>query len=171
MIERFHHSERRYLVPHVFRSAVEAMLSDILPPGRTYGVETVYVDTPERSWSLMSDSTLPKMRVRTYGSGESFYEKKLHNGSDTNKERVPVTGIPDGLTAIGSTRYTRTEHELSGIRVTIDRDVSMNEIAFDMLIVEVKGELPKTIRFLLSFEDKRFSKYKALSGKWTKETE
>jgi hypothetical protein len=171
MTERFHHAERRFLVPHVYRAVTEGQLKLVLPAGRTYEVETVYVDTPERSWSLLSDSSLPKMRVRTYESGDCFFEKKFHSNVDTEKERVKADGVPEGLLAIGYTKYRRTEHKLDGVRVTVDRDVCIDTVAFDMLVIECKGTLPKALRFLKPFEDRKFSKYKALSGKWKSDKE
>lgn len=104
--------------------------------------------------------TRPKIRFRTYDGKDSFLEKKLHVGSQTTKERVPVTAKPVGLDTVGEIQYQRTEYNFEGVRITMDKG------PFPFIVIEVKGRLPKALEFLRPFENKEFSKWKYLTGKF-----
>jgi hypothetical protein len=162
MTEHFSHKERRYLIPI-------GLIEHLLPEGRTYSVRTEYLDTPERTWSALTmNEEHPKIRLRTYNDKDIFLEKKLHKNGETTKERIAVARKPDGLIEVGRTRYERTEYLFGESRVTIDRNVSAYIdtpiiCLGNILLVEIKGEVPKPLECLEVFRQKNFSKWKWLS--------
>lgn len=168
-MQRFNHKERRFLVPVQSQDAKSVLALD---GGRAYEIVTQYLDTPERTWSALTfGEEHPKIRFRTYDRKDSFLEKKLHALGHTSKERIPCKQIPDGLQVLGVTVYKRTEYQFEETRVTVDRDLHFtggtNSELTDFLLVEVKGSLPKELKFLRPYEQKRWSKWKFLTGKFT----
>jgi hypothetical protein len=163
---RFRHRERRYLLNDL---RVLSRLLAILPDGHAYFVETTYLDTPERTWSALTfGKHHPKIRFRRYDNRDGFLEKKLRaaNGLVT-KTRIPMSQIPDGLVHLGEIAYWRTEYTAGRARVTIDINITSGSHVLGVTVVEVKGRLPRRLRFLRPYEDRQFSKWKWASGSRT----
>lgn len=147
-----HTRERRYLFPDA--AAVDALLRTRLGPveyvaGRPESrVATVYLDTPEGTWSAGRART--KFRCKSYDGGASWwFELKRRVGNVVDKWRRPVP--PDALPALlgGGRRweelrpfagdrplrplavvlYARTAFEAGGLRVTLDRDVAFHRVS------------------------------------------
>ena len=159
----FHHRERRFLL---WDPQVEDRLLDRLGKGHAYGVQTVYLDTPERTWSALPVGLVyPKIRFRVYGSGDSFLEKKLRKASgEVIKDRIALREVPRGLEQLAVVSYDRCEYDLDGNRITVDHHLTGEGGSLGIAIVEVKGELPDTLRFLRKHEDRHFSKWKWTNG-------
>ncbi len=163
-MQTFNHRERRFVV--ACGSREDRMLL-ALDGGRAYEVVTDYLDTPERTWSSPTfGEDAPKIRFRTYDSGDSFLERKLHSLGTTAKERESCEVIPSGLITLGTIAYKRTEYIVEECRVTVDRDIiGSNGVGQEpFVIVETKGKFPNALRYLKPFEEKRFSKWKWFSG-------
>ena len=72
------------------------------------------------------------------------------------------------MIVVGTMQYTRTEYELDGTRITIDRDVRATDStpALEFLLIEVKGAMIDELKIIKPFESDKFGKWKWITGKW-----
>jgi len=133
-----------------------------------YRVKTLYVDTPEGTWSR--DPGKPRFRLRIYDGKDSFLEVKLRvPGSRVYvKKRQPSDGVPENMVSLGQSRYTRQEWETGMTRVTIDTGVSTQGRSLPGFVVETKlavgDPLPDWLMILKPYEQPQFSKWRWVNG-------
>ncbi len=152
---RIHTRERRYWVENI-ESMRRLLLAHGAPfeftPGRSETLlATVYVDTPEGTWSQGISPV--KFRIRSYEDPDLWwFELKRRVAAVVDKWRRPVaatalggllTGanrpeliehFTDGqpLLPLFGTRYYRTAFQwLDGLRVTVDRNITFHEVGRD----------------------------------------
>jgi hypothetical protein len=156
--------ERRFLLPDV------AAVQDLLQQRgelNSYRTRTLYVDTPEGTWS--KDPAKPRYRLRVYNGKDQFLEVKLRVPGTRCyvKRRRKADGMPVGMVSLGWSRYTRQEWEEGTVRVTIDQQVSTKSRTLNVFVVESKlpvGEpLPNWLKMLRPYET-NFSKWRWVSG-------
>lgn len=156
--------ERRFLMPDV--EAVRELLAqrgDLT----SYRVRTLYIDTPEGTWS--KDPTKARFRLRVYDNKDTFVEVKLRiPGTQCYvKRRRKADGIPPDMVSLGTSRYTRQEWEQGDVRVTVDQQVSTQERTLQGFVVETKlpvgDPLPNWLKLLKPYE-RDFSKWRWVSG-------
>jgi hypothetical protein len=156
--------ERRFLM-----TDVQAVRDLLLQRGElnSYKTRTLYVDSPEGTWS--KDPAKPRYRLRVYNNKDQFLEVKLRVPGTRCyvKRRRKADGIPDGMISLGQSRYTRQEWEQGTTRVTIDAYVSSGDRTLQGFVVETKlpvgDPLPNWLRLLKPYE-KDFSKWGWVSG-------
>ena len=156
-------------------------------------ITTIYVDTPEGTWS--QGLTQTKLRVRSYQDPEQWwFELKRREGIRVDKWRRPVSVASVLGTLTGDDRWMqvrrvvgqsplvplfgaqcrRTAFEWTGLRVTVDRDLTFFAIDRESplavsrrighlagVVVEVKreGEVPEWLDSALEgFRAKGYSK-------------
>ena len=156
--------ERRFLLPDV--GPLRSLLQQRGSLG-AYRVRTLYVDSPEGTWSKRPN--LPRYRLRVYNGQDTFLEQKLRMPGTQNyvKRRRKADGIPDGMVSLGESRYTRQEWEQGTVRVTIDQQVSTGSRTLPGFVVETKlpvgDPLPDWLGLLEQYEA-RFSKWRWVNG-------
>lgn len=156
--------ERRFLMLDV-----EAVRQLVLQRGdiNSYRVRTLYVDTPEGTWS--KDPSKPRFRLRTYNGKDSFLEVKLRIPGTRCyvKRRRKADGVPPDMVSLGWSGYTRQEWEQGSVRVTIDQQVTTVNRTLQGFVVETKlpvgDPLPNWLRLLKPYEQD-FSKWSWVSG-------
>jgi hypothetical protein len=157
--------ERRFLMADV--AAVRDLLSQ-RGELNAYKVRTLYVDTPDGTWS--KDPAKPRLRLRVYNGQDVFLEVKLRvPGTRVYvKRRRKADGVPDGMAELGRSRYTRQEWERGTVRVTIDAGVATAGRALPGFVVETKlpvgDPLPNWLKLLKPYEAPDFSKWRWVSG-------
>ena len=156
--------ERRFLLPDV--EAVRDLLKqrgDL----NSYRTRTLYVDSPDGTWS--KDPAKPRYRLRVYNNQDCFLEVKLRIPGTRCyvKRRRKADGAPEGMVTLGSSRYTRQEWEQGPVRVTIDQQVSTDSRVLQGFVVETKlpvgDPLPNWLKLLKPYE-RDFSKWRWVSG-------
>jgi hypothetical protein len=156
--------ERRFLLPDV------AAVRDLLEQRgelKSYRTRTLYVDTPEGTWS--KDPTKPRFRLRVYNGKDQFVEVKLRIPGTRCyvKRRRKADGIPPDMVSLGESRYTRSEWESGNVRVTIDQQVATGTRTLPGYVVETKlpvgDPLPNWLRLVKPYETD-FSKWRWVSG-------
>jgi hypothetical protein len=157
--------ERRFLMPDV--EAVRDLLKqrgDL----NSYRLRTLYVDSPDGTWS--KDSSKPRLRLRVYNNQDSYLECKLRIPGTRCyvKRRRKAEAVPEGMVTLGTSRYTRQEWEEGQVRVTIDQQVATdNNRLLQGFVVETKlpvgDPLPNWLKLLKPYE-KDFSKWRWVSG-------
>src|SRR5215472_1856222 len=126
--------ERRFLLPDV--AAVQQLLQQRAPLN-SYRTKTLYVDTPDGTWS--KDPSRPRFRLRIYNGKDTFLEVKMRvMGTRVYVKNRQKRGMPDNMVSLGQSRYTRQEWEQGDIRVTIDSGVSSAGRRLPGFIVETK---------------------------------
>lgn len=156
--------ERRFLMPDV-----EAVRDLLKQRGElnSYRTRTLYVDTPEGTWS--KDPAKPRYRLRVYNGKDSYLEVKLRVPGTRCyvKRRRKASGVPDGMVSLGWSRYTRQEWEQGTTRVTIDMQVSTTKRTLPGYVVETKlsvgDPLPDWLKLIKHYETD-FSKWSWVSG-------
>lgn len=148
---------------------VEAVRQQLEQRGKlgSYRVRTIYIDTPEGTWS--TDPAKPRYRLRVYNGEDTFIEVKqrIPGTRCYVKRRRRAEGVPEGLVPLGYSQYTRQEWEAGNTRVTIDQQVSSGIRTLQGFVVETKlpvGEpLPNWLKLLKPYEQD-FSKWSWVSG-------
>lgn len=156
--------ERRFLLLDV--EAVRQLLTQ-RGEMHSYRVRTLYIDTPEGTWS--KDPTKARFRLRTYDNTDTFLEVKLRIPGTRCyvKRRRKADSTPADMVTLGHSRYTRQEWEQGDVRVTIDQQVTTDHRTLQSFVVETKllvGEpLPNWLKLLRPYEQD-FSKWRWISG-------
>lgn len=156
--------ERRFLLLDVV--AVRQLLEQ-RGSLHSYRVRTLYIDTPEGTWS--KDPTKPRWRLRVYDGQDTFVEVKLRIPGTRAyvKRRRSADGVPDNMVTLGESRYTRQEWQEGEVRVTIDQQVSTDHRTLQGFVVETKlpvgAPLPNWLKLLKPYEQD-FSKWRWLAG-------
>jgi hypothetical protein len=156
--------ERRFLMPDA--EAVRQLLKQRADLG-SYRVRTLYVDSPEGTWS--KDPSKPRFRLRVYDQKDSYLEVKLRIPGTRCyvKRRRKADAAPDGMVTLGQSRYTRQEWEQGAVRVTIDQQVSTDSRTLQGFVVETKlpvgDPLPNWLKLLKPYE-RDFSKWRWVNG-------
>lgn len=134
----------------------------------SYHTRTLYVDTPDGTWS--KDPAKPRFRLRVYNGKDSFLEVKLRI-PDTRvyvKRRRKADGVPDDMVTLGQSAYRRAEWEEGLVRVTIDQGVSTGRRTLSGFVVETKlpvgDPLPNWLKLLKPYESPDFSKWRWVNG-------
>lgn len=156
--------ERRFLMPDVL--AVRDLLKQ---RGKihSYRVRTLYVDTPDGTWS--KDPAKPRFRVRVYDADACYLEVKLRIPGTRCyvKRRRKADGVPPDMVSLGYSSYTRQEWEEGTVRVTIDQHVATADRTLPGFVVETKlpvgDPLPNWLKLLKPYEHD-FSKWGWVSG-------
>lgn len=156
--------ERRFPMPDV--EAVRDLLKQRGKLG-AYRVRTLYIDTPDGTWS--KDPSKPRFRLRVYNGNECYIECKLRIPGTRCyvKRRRKTEGVPPDMVSLGYSSYTRQEWEQGTVRVTIDSHVSTANRTLPGFVVETKlpvgDPLPNWLKLLKPYE-KPFSKWQWVSG-------
>lgn len=156
--------ERRFLLQDV------AAVRDLLQQRgdlNSYRTRTLYVDTPDGTWS--KDPAKPRFRLRIYNGKDQYIEVKLRVPGTRCyvKRRRKADGVPDGMVSLGYSQYTRQEWEQGTVRVTIDQLVSTQSRVLPGFVVETKlpvgDPLPNWLKLLKPYES-NFSKWRWVNG-------
>lgn len=135
-----HRHELRYLLGS--GQAQYTALAEHLPATNNYHVQTLYLDTPEGTWSKAMSQD--KIRLRQYnGTGPWWFEVKTNISGVVDKERRQVTPAQVdklGLVPVMMITYDRTEfqdgldrpNDDQSLRVTIDNMVTMILVATEL---------------------------------------
>lgn len=133
----------------------------------SYRTRTLYVDTPDGTWS--KDPTKARFRLRVYNGKECYLECKLRIPGTRCyvKRRRKADGVPDGMVSLGWSSYTRQEWEQGTVRVTIDQYVATQGRTLPGYVVETKlpvgDPLPNWLKLLKPYE-RAFSKWQWVNG-------
>jgi hypothetical protein len=161
----FHHNEIRYLVgdPTLIRDMLKR--HGVLG---VYRVRTLYLDTPEGTWSVPSNSKFNlKMRLRSYNDENLLWleSKSRSKNGNVTKHRYIVSEPPRGYRTVAEVRYRREAFQKSSLRVTVDTHITAIhanglQTCFPRAVVEVKTkrEPPKWLRKVLPDTPDRWSK-------------
>jgi hypothetical protein len=125
--------ETRYLIND--NSVQESTLVSWSVYNHVYRVKTIYLDTPDGTWSRGKSQT--KIRLRNYNADmEWWIEAKTNINGETKKQRRRL--FPEDirilfmLVPIAAVTYRRREFESQiaspGVRATIDRNVTVWEL-------------------------------------------
>ena len=133
----------------------------------SYRTRTLYIDSPEGTWS--KDPDKPRYRLRTYDGDSQYIEVKLRVPGTRCyvKRRRKADSVPDGMVSLGYSQYTRQEWEQGTVRVTIDQHLSTKNRTLPGFIVETKlpvgDPLPNWLKLLKPYES-NFSKWRWVNG-------
>ncbi len=147
-----HRGEQRYLVndalPLLRRLAAHGAPQEFVPGRPETEVTTIYMDTPEGTWSVGNSSV--KFRCRSYQNPQLWwFEMKRRANTTVDKWRQPLAtaALPELVTGetrwhalksvigarrllpIVAVRYWRIAFEWPGLRVTVDREVAFHAVS------------------------------------------
>ena len=133
-----------------------------------YNVNTVYLDTPEGTWSVGRMAGL-RLRFRAYdGRDVGWFETKTQAKGILTKRRQKFAradlGLLKPLVPILTMDYTRTSYTYpAALRVTVDYGLTNGVDTLPGVVVEAKttvqqADIPDWLRRLLGKPDKKFDK-------------
>lgn len=167
--------ERRYLTRNPENQLV--ILKSWASKTDTYHVKTIYLDTPNGTWTKSKSQT--KFRLRNYNDEEIWWMELKSNINDNvqkHRRRVELSEIDHiGLVPVVAVSYRRTEFESPEsdveLRMTVDSNLEcwkLPKLPVSQIRNNFNQKIEKLHWFIIETKGpKRFPSWLPLSGRWS----